>query len=190
MFPASGIAIPVAGILYEHYLYAPLIGIAFLAGLAGFYLYEKYGNRATRILLASTGVVILVFLIIQTISQNTYWKDPIMFYTRTLQYVPHDLRILNNLGLSYADVGNFKGAEEAYQSAILFNPTAPMPHHNLGNLYYRTGRLDEAIKEYRAAIALSPGSFLPYQALYRLYLDKNEPENAAQVMRELQSSYK
>ncbi len=111
MFPASGIVVPVAGILYEHYLYAPLAGIAFIIGLAGYDIYEKMKSRSARISLASAGAIAVVLLTGQTIHQNNYWKDPITFYTETLKYVPHDSRMFNNLGLSYENDGDFKDAE-------------------------------------------------------------------------------
>ncbi|MFA6407087.1 MAG: tetratricopeptide repeat protein [Candidatus Paceibacterota bacterium] len=187
IFPSSGIAAPVAGIIYEHYLYAPLIGIALLIGLAGCALYNYVSNRAMQALLIGTFLVTVVFLSVQTTLQNKVnWKDQKTFYINTLRYVPRSLQMRNNLGLLYASQGNFQKAEETYRLAILYTPSSPLPHHNLGNLLYQTGRLDEAIKEYEKAITISPRSSLPYQALYHLYLDKNELTKANEVMKQLQ----
>jgi tetratricopeptide (TPR) repeat protein len=188
MFPISGIAVPVAGFLYEHYLYAPLIGISFIIGLAGFALYKKLKNRMLHVLLASLAIIYFSFLIIQTnLQNNKNWKDEMGFYLNTLYYVPSSMRIRNGLGILYANQGNFEKAEETYRMAVFYEPKSPVPHHNLGNLFYRTGKLEEAIKEYKTAIQIAPGSPPPYQALYRLYLEKQEPENAEKIMKEFQS---
>jgi len=185
MFPVSGILSPVAGILYEHYLYAPIIGIAFIIGLGAYWLYEKIPSRRGRIALLGAGAVLAILLIVQTASQNTYWKDGITFYTETLRYVPQSSKMLNNLGMEYAAAGNFIQAEEAYRSAIHFSPSSPIPLHNLGNLYYETGQLEKAVALYRAAIQVSPKSVLPYMALHRLYRESGETEKAEQVLRDL-----
>lgn len=188
MFPVSGILTPVAGILYEHYLYAPIIGIAFLIGLSAHALYEKISNARGHNALLSVGIAVVMLLIGQTASQNTYWKDGVTFYTETLRYVPQSSKILNNLGMEYAARGNFTGAEEVYRSAIRFSPLSPIPLHNLGNLYYQTGQFDKAIESYRAAIKVSPKSVLPYLALHRLYQENGDKEKAEQVLRDLQSA--
>jgi len=179
LFPSSGILVPVAGIIYEHYLYAPLIGLAFIFGLAWYSFYKK-ANLSWRYFLLTLLVILLALSIRQSARRNLEWRDEITFYTNTLQYSPKSLQMNNNLGLAYINKGDFPAAEKVYLTAIKFNPFSPEPHHNLGNLYYRTGRLNEAIQEYQAALKILPNS-MSYRALYQLYLDKGEPQKAEMI---------
>jgi Flp pilus assembly protein TadD len=184
MFPVSGIIVPVAGIIYEHYLYAPMIGLSYIIGLAICDLYKKYKNltyRVTIIMICTSASIVLVTL---TINQNLKWRDAITFYSHTLKYVPKNFAMLTNLGISYAEIGDTKRAEDIYLSALSLNNYSPMAHHNLGNIYYQTGRLNQAIKEYRQAIQLSPTSIIPYKMLYKLYLYMGKEMEANQVMRD------
>jgi len=183
MFPISGIIVPVAGILYEHYLYAPIIGLAYICGLAICDLYQKYNNRLMGIVLSLSGAVIILILISLTIGQNLIWRDGITFYNHTLRYAPKDFSIINNLGLAYAEAGDLKRAEETFLSALSLNMYLPMAHYNLGDIYYRTGRTNQAISEYSLAMRLSPQSFFPYRALRQLYLDNKQPQEAAAIDR-------
>jgi hypothetical protein len=186
IFPASGIVVPVAGILYEHYMYAPIIGLSFLIGLFGFDIYKKFENKKIHYAIIILGLTIVVFFITQTAIQNRVnWKNQINLAKNTLRYIPQNLRMGNGLGMLYAEAEDFENSEKTYKSIIFYNPNSPIPHHNLGNLYYQMGKLEEAEKEYKIAISISPESPLPYQALYRLFLDKKDLENAEKILNQL-----
>ncbi|MFA6364935.1 MAG: hypothetical protein WCW78_00845 [Candidatus Paceibacterota bacterium] len=181
IFPSSGIAAPVAGIIYEHYLYAPLIGIAWLIGLFWFSLYESHTNKIWTI-----GFIILLIgsSIFLTMRRNRDWKDEITFFKNTLEYVPQSDRMWDNLGIAYKKLGDVKNAEHAYTTASQINPYSPAPHYNLGNMYAQLSKWEEAEKELVIAIKLSPNAPLPYQALFTVYKGKYGKEKANKLMEE------
>lgn len=169
--PTSNLLVPISGLLYEHWLYLPLIGFFLILIWAGM----KIGRRGVlgRIFLLIF-IIYLVFFSVLTINQNAIWRDPITFYRYTLKYAPENYRVLNNLGMAYADVGDYKLAETTYKKAISLNPSNPVGYHNLGNAYQAMGKIDLAIENFNTAISLDPKFVFSYYALANLYLqDKN-----------------
>lgn len=174
--PTSNILIPINRILYEHWLYVPLIGFfifltAFLkeAVLMLKNIYPAFFKL--RYFLLAPIIGYLAFFCVLTIERNSDWRNPIIFFNNVLKYNEKSLLAWNNLGMAYADESEFEKAKHAYERAIALdekNESAP-PHHNLGNLYKSAGMFDEAIKEYEKAIAIDKNFFFSYNALLDLY---------------------
>ena len=59
-----------------------------------------------------------------------------------------------DLGIAYADVGDFELAEEALKTAELLSPEHPIVKNELGILYRKTGRFAEARASYEQALAI------------------------------------
>jgi tetratricopeptide (TPR) repeat protein len=90
-----------------------------------------------------------------------------------LEYNPHFVEALSNLGLVELELGNFSRARQLLTRARRINQDIAQPHHGLGVLAERSGDDDEASKHYRAALAIDPG-FAPARAsLARLLFDAN-----------------
>ncbi len=182
MFPISGIAVPVAGLIYEHYLYAPIIGLALLFGLGWSYLRQISGKNSLATGLAILLVANLIFL---TIQRNRDWRDEITFYNQTLKYVPQSERVWNSLSMTYIKKEDFLGAEQALKASLLIQPNDPQTHYYLGSVYKENNNFNEAEKEYKIAIKLAPQTLLPRQALYELYRTKFDDEKIKELMNNL-----
>ncbi len=176
--PTSNLLIPVSGLLYEHWLYLPLVGIFLVLIWLGELLGKRYGLQ--RILLGIF-VIFLIFLSILTINRNKDWRDPITFYNQTLQHAPNSYRVINNLGMAYADIGDQKMAEETYLRAISLDPQNPVAYHNLGNTYRETNRTDLAIENFKTAISIDPGFVFSYNSLASFYLENKDYQKAKEV---------
>ncbi len=180
IFPASGIAVPVAGLIYEHYMYAPIVGFfIFLAALVA--LIPK-NLRALQYALISLGGVGIIFFGMQTIRRNADWRDPVTFYTQTLHYEPKSVRIWNNLGIAYADAGNLNFAKDAYEHTIVLDPANAIPHYDLGNVYEEEGDMKDAVAEWQRSITLDPTFIFPYQKLYNYYLSIHDSASAQKIL--------
>jgi tetratricopeptide (TPR) repeat protein len=196
-FPASGIIIPVAGIMYEHYMYAPIIGLSFTLSIFVNDIFQKYTHtqphsffsplshpitkpaRSSLLcynrflltlcvyILALALIVWVVALGIRTIARNTEWKDPITFYEQTLAHAPTSLHVWNNLGMAYADEKMNEKAIGAYSKAITLDPRNPIPYHNLGNIYEDEKNIEMAKKYWQTAISLNPQFIQPRLKLER-----------------------
>ncbi|MFA5870610.1 MAG: tetratricopeptide repeat protein [Candidatus Paceibacterota bacterium] len=164
--PASGIIIPVAGIMYEHYMYTPIIGISIILGALFANFSEKFKNKKYLVIILFTIIVWGIFLSVRTISRNTEWRDPITLYKQTLLHAPTSLRVWNNLGIAYSD--KHEQAIDAYTHAIQLDPQNPIPYHNLGNSYEALGDLKTARKNWQIAVSLNP-DFIPPQLKLEKY---------------------
>lgn len=163
LFPASGIVVPVAGIMFEHYLYVPLVGIALACGAAFGMFVEKFPR--TRLFLFIPVIFWLLFLGGRTMLRNAEWREPIAFYLQTLSHAPTSLRVWNNLGLEYANEERFKEAVGAYERASMLDPANAIPLHNLGDAYLHLGEEEKAVFFWERAITLDSSFVQPRHAL-------------------------
>jgi len=177
--PVSNIAVPINNLIMEHWLYLPIIGIALIFVRLGMSIAEKWAYL--RMPLLGLFAVALTLLSIKTIDRNRDWRDPITFYNHTLQYAPNSYRIINNLGMAYADTGDHAQAEETYRRAIKVEPSNPVAYHNLGNTYKETGERELAIENFQTAIQLDPEFIFSYNALANLYLEEGDYRGARTV---------
>lgn len=177
--PTSNLLVPISGLLYEHWLYLPLIGIFLILIWLGIEIGKRHSLE--KIFLAIF-LIYLVFFSVLTIKQNTIWRDPITFYNYTLRYAPNSYRVINNLGMAYADSGDHKSAEETYKKAINLDSLNPVAYHNLGNTYREIGEIDLAIENFNTAISLNPKFVFSYNALVDLYLKNKEYKEARKLL--------
>ncbi len=188
LVPTSNILVPINGLLYEHWLYLPLVGL-FLA-IFGFVLNLNITKSKTfQIISIGCLVLYFLFLSITTIARNRQWRDPITFYNQTLQYAPNSYRVVNNLGMAYDDAGDHQKAMESYQRAIAIDPSVQVAYHNLGNAYKTLGQFDLAIQNFETALSKDSNFFYSYNALAGLFLDQNKPQEAIAELKKLQALY-
>ncbi|MFZ2774381.1 MAG: tetratricopeptide repeat protein [Candidatus Moraniibacteriota bacterium] len=173
--PTSNIAVPINGMLYEHWLYFPMIGIALIIIWLGMGIFEKF--HQTKILFIALLIISISTLSVLTIKRNRQWHDPIVFYNQTLTFTPGSYRVLNNLGMAYADAKDSAKAKETYEKAMATDPKNPIAYHNLANIYRDAGEKSQAIEIYEQAISLDSKFMYSYSALIDLYLkEKNYPK--------------
>ena len=170
--PTSNIAVPINGLLYEHWLYLPLAGFS-MAAIAAAYACIQRKPLLTKPLYAIL-CIILIGYAIQSIRRNGEWHDAITLYTQTLRFAPGSYRVNNNLGMAYAETGRDTDAIAAYNRAIAIDPTISVAYYNRGNLYRDRARQEEAIASYQAAIQHDPKFIFAARALASVYLkEKN-----------------
>jgi tetratricopeptide (TPR) repeat protein len=90
----------------------------------------------------------------------------------------------NNKGLSYARLGLFEKAEDAYRNALRLNPNNAVAHNNLGALLQALKRLEEAEREYRETIRINPKYTEAHNNLGNLLKDLEKEEEAEREYRE------
>jgi Tfp pilus assembly protein PilF len=180
IFPVSNILIPVSGLLYEHWLYLPLIGI-FLSLLWMFTkLLEKYGLEKIGLIIL---IVFLTFLGLRTIMRNFDWRDPVAFYQQIIQHNPKSYRIWNNLGIEAEKQGKIELAKKAYEQATILDPTNPVAFHNLGVVFLRENNFESAESYFKTAIEKDKKFFYSYLLLAKLYWDNKQLDKAKEVLK-------
>lgn len=177
LFPHSNLLVPTAGLLYEHWLYLPMVGIWLI--VFSFVLNLKMlADKRVRNMLLFVLAAYCLFFSYMTISRNREWRDPITFYNQTMEYAPESYRIVNNLGMAYADKGRWEESIQMYEKAIQLSPEGAVAYHNLGNTHLETGNSEEAIRNFNKAIEMDPSFFYSYNALTRHYLEQENYEEA------------
>ncbi|OGN05626.1 MAG: hypothetical protein A2831_00375 [Candidatus Yanofskybacteria bacterium RIFCSPHIGHO2_01_FULL_44_17] len=169
--PVSGIA-PINAVLYEHWLYLPMIGAWFIVV---FYLakalnYLKLKSlKAPYIILVAALVVYFSLFGYQAVKRNILWGKPIEFFQDILKYEPQSARVNNNLGNLYFNQGDRAKALEYYRQSAEVEDIFPQPHFNIGGILQTQGDIFGAIKEYEKAIEIDPSFHYSYQNLLALY---------------------
>lgn len=179
LVPVSGI-LPINGLIYEHWLYMPIIGfLIFFYGSVNLIFKNKL-NMIFKFLLP----VITVIYIGLTIRQNYIWGDPIRFYNYTLGFSDSP-RLYNNLAMSHAEIGEVEKAIEIYTNTIAIGDYYPQTHHNLGNAYSQLGQFDLAEESFRTAIRMNDAFFPSYAPLINIFLTQERYEEALPLLEEL-----
>jgi len=174
LFPVSNIY-PVNAYMAEHWLYLPSIGffIILANGLSG--IYRRKDSRVFSVILI---ISLLGFYSSLTILQNTYWKEPIAFFERTLRYAPNSARVHYSLGNRYNNIGRKEEAIKLYKKAIAIRPDHAEAHNNLGTAYSDTGRPKKAIFSFKKAIEIDPNHPRAHNNLGVVYSDTGKREEA------------
>jgi hypothetical protein len=184
LIPVSGI-IAINGLLYEHWLYLPLIGFFILLyGCIELLALDLLHKNWTKYLFLT---VISIFCIL-TIRQNYFWSTPITLYTHLLKYTD-SARIHNNLAMSYSDVNQYEDALTHYQFALEYGQPYPQIYHNMGNTYVAIQDYTAAEKSFKKALELDPSFYHTYINLINLYISQNKFDSAFEVAHLAQTNY-
>jgi protein O-mannosyl-transferase len=164
--PASNVLVPINSTLYEHFLYMPMIGIVLITA----HLAVDWAQQRDFVptLLKITALVLAVFCAIN-IHRNLDWRTSIGFYEQLITYRPDDYRVINNLGMEYANKGFNDKAIVEYNKAIALDPQNPVAYHNIAGSYRDTGHIQLALENFQKAIQLNPGFIFTYRSLADLY---------------------
>lgn len=87
-----------------------------------------------------------------------------------------------NIGLLYAQLGQFDEAESTYQRAIRLQPSFVPAYVNLADLYRLQGKDDEGERLLRNALKLSPQNAEVYHALGLLLVRKKQISEAVEAL--------
>ena len=163
--PASNVLVPINALIYEHFLYMPMIGIFIVVIGVTLPLLEQ--NKMLNIGAAILGLALTVFCAIN-FHRNLDWRTAIGFYEQLVTYAP-SYRVINNLGMEYADKGIGDKALIWYGRAIAMDPLNPVAYHNIAGTYRDKGKLDLAEINFKKAIKLDPKFIFAYRSLADLY---------------------
>ncbi|MFH0731701.1 MAG: tetratricopeptide repeat protein [Candidatus Omnitrophota bacterium] len=178
LLPVSGIY-PINAYMAEHWLYLPSVGFFLILAK---YLALAYKRKVFKTLSLVIIIIAVAFYSYLTIRQNNYWKGPVGFYEKTLEYAPDNIRVLCNLGNEYWKMGKAKEAVPLLKKAIEINPAYAEPYNNLGSVYVDLGRNEEAIPVLKKAIEINPGYLTPYINLAVAYFNIGDNEKGFELL--------
>ncbi len=97
------------------------------------------------------------YALARALTQADKLQEAIDEFKRVLKFnLTNELKIWSYVLMAnaYADLGQYKGAIEAYEQAIRLDPTLSKPHNSLGLAYAASGQLSEAAAEFNQAVQL------------------------------------
>lgn len=184
ILPVSGI-IPINNIITEHYLYLPSLSFFLIIAYLIDWLLRKSISFEAKSTLMTILIIVSSLLMIRTITRTFDLRDPITFYTKSLQQSPENIPMRHNLAMSYADNGQLELAIKQYQQIIAIADVYPNTHHNLANAYMNLEKYKEAENEYLTAIEMDPNFYFSYYALIDLYKKTGEKEKLNKLLEKI-----
>ncbi|MEK7151315.1 MAG: tetratricopeptide repeat protein [Patescibacteria group bacterium] len=182
--PVSGIT-PINAVIYEHWLYLPMIGFWFIAA---FYLVKIFNYlkpkslNAYYLILVVALVAYCLFFGYQSIQRNILWGKPIEFFQDILKYEPQSARVNNNLGNLYFNQGDKTRALEYYRRSAESEDVFAQPHFNIGSILQSQGDTFGAIEEFEKSIEVDPTFHYSYQSLLVIYANQGNITKAIEYV--------
>lgn len=187
--PASSI-VPLRDAAFEHRMYLPLVGLAWLTVVGGAdalaWLAARLGR--SRRALEQAGIVALALWIALlgalTLRRNEVLADPLALARDSIAGAPHHWRPYFELGSGLAAQGRSEEAIAALREAVRLDPEQGAPRVQLAGLLLRTGELDEAEAVARPATERSEESIVAaaYQVLAHVSERRGDPLAAADLL--------
>jgi len=173
--PFSGV-IPLPSMYLEHWLYAPLAGVAI--GLAGAF---RGVSANTRNQVAAVAVAVLVLFGARTAVRNFDWADPERFYIADIRAAGYTVQMLNNLATYRMSIDKDDEAIEALEFLIENVDNSPEPHDNLARIYLKKGELSKARDEFLRALEFDPNNRNALMGLRGVYDRRGEHGEALKI---------
>lgn len=156
-----GTLVPVIGLVQvgdfsmaDRFSYIPLIGIFIMFAWTA----QNVGDRRPRLrkwLVLFLSVAIFV-LGVAGYRHAGHFRDSLTLFRHAIRMDPNNWLALNNLGVTYNEMGQHEKAIQCFQDALRIKPVFIEALNNLAGVFVKTGRMDEGLACYGRAIELMP----------------------------------
>lgn len=177
----SNLFVAINALVYEHFLYVPIVGIALILS---WLVIHRLNSPSLQKTVLKAFVLLLIIYCGLSVKRIFEWRTAIGFYEDLIVHSPNSYRVINNLGMEYADKNMHDKAEKYYLKAIALDPKNPVAYHNIAGTYRDTGRTDLALQTFLKAIELDPKFIFSYKSIAQLYLLKKDYPNARRALEE------
>ena len=177
----SNLIVAINALVYEHFLYVPMIGIALILTWHGIQFTKNHNLKKTML---KAFILLIAVYSILSVKRIFEWRTAIGFYENLITHSPNSYRVINNLGMEYADKGIHDKAETTYLKAIALDPKNPVAYHNIAGTYRDTGRTDLALQTFLKAVELDPKFIFSYKSIAQLFYQKKDYPSARWALEE------
>lgn len=155
LLPVSQI-VPMIFLMYDHYLYMPLIGVGALAGLGISRLGDIIPHRR-RFAVCAMAVIALLALSGASIQRAAAWRNGVTLWSDAVLKEPDSDHAWEHLGEALHKLANDpEGALKAYERGHAINPDNTEILQGLGDVHTERGDLDRGLEYLKRLIALKP----------------------------------
>jgi tetratricopeptide (TPR) repeat protein len=139
------------GLINDHYLYLPLIGIGILIAKFATEISQKYRN----ITLTFIGLYIGI-LAISGFNRIDVFSNPINVNSDVIEKYPDSYVAYNNRGTAYYKKNALENALQDLNKAIVLNPKSAFSLNNRSVISMSIGKFDNALLDLNQAISIKP----------------------------------
>jgi tetratricopeptide (TPR) repeat protein len=179
LLPVSQI-VPIFLLMYEHYLYMPIIGAAVLTGAGAVFIRERVGAKWSRLLY---GVLALWLLVLSVLSfqRVAVWKDTLTLFSDAAQKSPQSYRVWERLGEVHFSLGNTTAARLALEQSLSIKPDNVIVLWGLGKIYNEAGELEKGYEYSQRLIAKDPAFAPGWETLGDNYRGRGNDRKAEEM---------
>lgn len=166
--------IPIMDVMFEHRLYLPIVGFAFiLIGIANNIKNVKYNKVFIVILLAFIGINSIL-----TFERNKVWKNELTLWNDAIAKSPEKPRPYFARGKYYDDKNKSGMAFEAFNKAIQLNPKFEPVYLSRGIIFLKQKQYKKAISDFNKYISFNNPNKKGYFNRGNAYLEIEDYDNA------------
>jgi tetratricopeptide (TPR) repeat protein len=179
LLPVSQI-FPQILLMYEHYLYMPIIGVGVLAGYGVLCLQKRLGERRAVILYVALSAWLLA-LSVTSWKRTDVWKDSLSLFTDAAAKSPNGFRVWETLGEVYRYHGNNEASRVALERSLKLKPDSTDVLWALAELHTEKGELDKAKEYLQRLFKINPEYVLGWATLGNNYLARGDFKKAKEM---------
>jgi tetratricopeptide (TPR) repeat protein len=139
------------GLINDHYLYLPIIGVGILIAKFATEVSQKYRN----ITLTFIGLYIGI-LAISGLNRIDVFSNPINVNSDVIEKYPDSYVAYNNRGTAYYKKNALENALQDLNQAIVLNPKSAFSLNNRSVISMSIGKFDNALMDLNQAISIKP----------------------------------
>jgi tetratricopeptide (TPR) repeat protein len=167
LLPVSQI-IPQILLMYEHYLYMPIIGAGALVGYGATVMRDRIGDRQAVILYVCLTVWLLA-LSVTSYRRTAVWKDSLALFTDATVKSPNGFRVWETLGSVYRHLGDNEASRMALERSLQLKPDSTDVLWALAELHTEKGELDKGYGYLQRLFAINPDYVMGWATLGNNY---------------------
>ncbi|MBC8017598.1 MAG: tetratricopeptide repeat protein [Verrucomicrobia bacterium] len=153
LLPVSQI-VPMIFLMYDHYLYLPMMGVAALCGAAAVWLRKRLGQDC-RVLLCLLALPLLALSVVSS-QRLPVWQNPLTLWGDAVAKEPASGKAWGNYGEILMLSGQVDAARRAYERGTALDPSNTQILDGLGNLYTSSGELDKGLAVFHKLLEIKP----------------------------------
>jgi tetratricopeptide (TPR) repeat protein len=139
LLPVSQI-MPTTTLFAERYLYLASIPFCILLSESVVWITSRLDTKWRQQILVGIVGLLVVMYGLRTIIRNQVWTNSYTLWSLAYKDTPNSTIVLSNLGVYYAQKGEFDQALPYFQKAAELHPDSVPVQLNLANTYHKLGR--------------------------------------------------
>lgn len=179
LLPVSQI-VPLILMMYEHYLYMPIIGVGVLVGYGASRLRDSLGSSRAVLLYACLALWLLA-LSVTSYQRTAVWKDSVALFTDATSKSPNGFRVWQTLGEVHRYFGNNEASMAALERSLRLKPDSTDVLWALAELHTERGELDKGYDYLRRLFEINPNYVLGWATLGNNYLVRGNYAKAGEM---------